>query len=373
LPELSVIIVNYNVVHFLEQCLISVTEACCNINSEIIVVDNNSSDDSCAMIEEKFPQVKLIANKENYGFSKANNQGVSSAKGTYILILNPDTLLAEDTISQVLHFIKKQKDSGAVGIRFIDGTGKFLPESKRNVPTIKIAGQKMRGNSEHYYANHVLEKEIAEVDVLTGAFMMIKRDTYLNVGGFDEDYFMFGEDIDLSYKLLNAGYQNFYYGEVAMIHYKGESTVKDEFYLRNFYGAMQIFLRKHFNTGWVSEKFAQLAVKGLVLAKTVKTDQLLKRKGSFKNLLYLGDNPITFQKIKKTAVRSQVKMISVLPDDLVLYDCVIFDHEFLSAKKIISQINNLKEVNIAKRIIPKGTGFYIGSDSSSNRGEVVII
>ncbi|MCK4561407.1 MAG: glycosyltransferase family 2 protein, partial [Flavobacteriaceae bacterium] len=244
--KLSIIIVNYKVPYFLEQCLLSVQAASKNITTEIIVVDNNSTDVSCTVIRDKFPVVKLIENKKNVGFSKANNQGVAVAEGEFILILNPDTVIAEDTLDTVLTFADKQENLGAIGIKFIDGTGNFLPECKRNIPTIKIANQKIRGNTQKYYANHIDENKIAKVEILTGAFMLMKREGYLEVGGFDEDYFMFGEDIDLSYKLLNNGFQNYYFGETTMLHYKGESTIKDLTYLKNFYNAMQIFYKKHY-------------------------------------------------------------------------------------------------------------------------------
>ena len=154
--------------------------------TEIIVVDNNSTDESCAMIHWKFPKVNLITNKKNIGFSKANNQGVEMAKGEFILILNPDTVLAEDTIDKTVLFAERKSNYGAIGVKFIDGTGNFLPECKRNIPTLKIAGQKIRGNSKNYYANHIGENEIAKVEILSGAFMLIKREVYVKVGGFDE-------------------------------------------------------------------------------------------------------------------------------------------------------------------------------------------
>jgi GT2 family glycosyltransferase len=361
------------VVHFLEQCLISVQEACKNIDFEIVVVDNHSSDASCEMIEKKFPQVELICNKKNLGFAKANNQGVAKAVGNYVLILNPDTLLEEDSLDRVLSFIKTQKNPGAVGIRFIDGTGNFLPESKRNIPTLKVAGQKLRGNPELYYAGHISENETAEVEVLTGAFMMIKREVYLKAGGFDEDYFMFGEDIDLSYKLLNAGYRNYYYGESTMIHYKGESTVKDTGYLKNFYGAMQIFYKKHFKTGKVSENLSKLAVKTLIMAGSVKVkQQKSEERRIFKRILYFGDDPEALKKIRKANPQAEIKMISYLPEDRSFYDCVIFDGNFLPAKEIISLTESLKSEKITKRILPGGCDFYIGSDSPVNRGEVIV-
>ena len=371
LTELSVVIVNYNVSYFLEACLNSVLDACRDISAEIIVVDNNSSDDSCKMLGEKFSEVRLLSNKENTGFSKANNQGVAIAQGTYVLILNPDTFLPEDSINQVIDFIKKQKDPGAVGIQFMDGTGNFLPECKRNIPTLKIAGQKLRGNSKRYYAGHINQDEVAKVDVLTGAFMLIKRETYLKVGGFDEDYFMFGEDIDLSYKLLNQGYQNYYYGKARMIHYKGESTKKDVVYLRNFYGAMQIFYKKHFKTGVLQDLVSKMAVKTMILSDSFKKAEKEKKNNKKKLFLYLGEDQDILNKLKDLPEIEEVEMSRILPSDVSRFDCIIFDNSFLSSKEIITCFYKLRTSDIAKRIIPKNTRFYLGSDSSDSRGEVV--
>jgi GT2 family glycosyltransferase len=171
--------------YFLELCLQSVEAAVAGLEAEIIVVDNNSKDESCAMIEEKFPKVKLIANKDNSGFSKGNNIGVAQAKGEYICILNPDTVVAEDTFRALLNFANKQNNLGIVGCKLIDGNGDFLPESKRNIPVPKIAIQKALGNAKNYYANHIKENEIAKADVFVGAFMLMKRKVYNQVNGFD--------------------------------------------------------------------------------------------------------------------------------------------------------------------------------------------
>ncbi len=215
--KLSVVILNYNVKFFLELCLKSVEQAITSIDAEIIVVDNDSLDGSCDMVKQKFPLVRLISNQDNVGFAKANNEGVKAAKGEYICILNPDTVVAEDTFVQLLEFAESKPDLGAIGCKLIDGSGKFLPESKRNVPVVKVALQKIFGNGKNYYANHINVNEIGKVDVLVGAFMLMKKDTYNQVNGFDEDYFMYGEDIDLSYKLLHSGFHNYYYGETTCI------------------------------------------------------------------------------------------------------------------------------------------------------------
>jgi GT2 family glycosyltransferase len=208
--KLSVVILNYNVRYFLELCLKSVEAALVSIPSEIIVIDNNSKDGSCDMVKDKFPSVTLIENYSNVGFSKANNQAVQLAKGEYVCILNPDTVVAEDTFESILNFAQKQTNLGIIGCRLIDGSGNYLPESKRNIPLVDIAIKKILGNSNSYYANHINEFDIAKVEILVGAFMVLKRSLYHNLAGFDEDYFMYGEDIDFSFKSLKKGYDNYY-------------------------------------------------------------------------------------------------------------------------------------------------------------------
>ena len=259
--------------YFLELCLQSVEAALVDIPSEIIVIDNNSKDDSCKMVKEQFPSVLLIQNTSNVGFSIANNQAVEVAKGAYVCILNPDTVVAEDTFKTILNFADTQTNLGIIGCRLVDGSGKFLPESKRNIPVVKIAIKKILGNSQPYYATHVKEHETAKVEVLVGAFMLLKRSLYESLKGFDEDYFMYGEDIDFSYKSLKEGYDNYYFGGTTVIHYKGESTRRNEMYLKRFYGAMQIFYQKHFKSNFFSDLLVSVAIKLLVRLKPLKQQQ----------------------------------------------------------------------------------------------------
>jgi O-antigen biosynthesis protein len=255
--DLSIVIVNYNVKYFLEQCLYSVRKASQNISSEIFVVDNNSVDGSCAMIREKFPEVHLIENEENLGFSKANNQAIRLSAGRYILLLNPDTVIEEDTLTRCLNHMEKNPNAGALGVRMIDGKGNFLPESKRSFPTPRIAFYKVFGFSRlfpksrlfsRYHLGYLDENKMNDVEVLPGAFMMLRKTTIDKVGLLDEDFFMYGEDIDISYRLMKAGYRNIYFPETTIIHYKGESTRKGSMnYVITFYRAMIIFARKHFS------------------------------------------------------------------------------------------------------------------------------
>lgn len=369
--QLSIIIVNYNVCFFLEQCLLSVQAASKNFTTEIIVIDNNSSDGSCQMIKQRFPNVSLIENSLNVGFAKANNQGVSIASGEYLLILNPDTYLAEDTIKNVFDFVSNKNDVGAIGVKLIDGIGNFLPESKRNIPTIKVAALKIAGNSKSYYANHIDENEISEVDILTGAFLLIKRRVYEVVGGFDEDYFMYGEDIDFSYKLLRHGLQNYYLGNTSIIHYKGESTVKDISYLKHFYGAMRVFYNKHFRVNLFYYIILYAGVKMLILFKSIFSSIDIKEIKKGGNIIYVGKDKEIYKKLVLQIKPTISKITDQIEDINGDYETIFFDNTFISNKEIIKLIQEVQLKNISKRIIPRNTNFYIGSDSSANRGEAI--
>ncbi|MCB9223457.1 MAG: glycosyltransferase [Crocinitomicaceae bacterium] len=255
--QLSVVIVNYNVEFFLEQCLNSVYTALKYVEGEAYVVDNNSIDGSVEMVKSKFPQVHLIENKENVGFSRANNQALRIAKGQYQLLLNPDTIVEEDTFQKVVRFMDEHPDAGGLGVKMIDGKGNFLPESKRGLPTPKVAFYKIFGLSRlfprskrfgKYHLSYLNMDETHEVEILSGAFMLMRKDALDKVGLLDEDFFMYGEDIDLSYRIILGGYKNYYFPETRIIHYKGESTKKSSVnYVFVFYNAMIIFARKHFS------------------------------------------------------------------------------------------------------------------------------
>lgn len=351
--------------YFLELCLKSVQASLEHLDAEIIVVDNNSSDDSCQMLETLFPEIKLIKNSENIGFSKANNQGVKAAQGDYVCILNPDTVVAEDTFVQLIKFANEAKDLGTLGCQLIDGTGAYLPESKRNIPLIRVAAQKMLGNTRNYYANHLSKDEVGKVDVLVGAFMMFNRNTYLEVGGFDEDYFMYGEDIDLSYRLLKSGYSNYYYGKTSIIHYKGESTLKDRSYAKRFYGAMQLFYKKHFSSNFLFD----LAVWfGLQVAFLVRRKP---KSSSFEATNYLFVSNVA-RKALQALYGDNLKQISKL-DGVPPHSEVIFNADDNSYKSIINAMEFWNAVTDIKfKILPNDSSFIIGSDDSINRGEIIV-
>ena len=244
--KLSVVIVSYNVRLLLEACLQSVEKALKGIDGEIFVVDNHSSDDSVTYLEPRFPDVQFIANKENLGFARANNQAIRQSQAEYVLLLNPDTVVYENTLRDSLAFMDAHPEAGGVGVRMLTRDGDPAPESRRAVPTPWIAFLKMIGFSSKYYMSHLPWDQPGQIEVISGAYCMLRHKALDQIGLLDEDFFMYGEDIDLSYRLLKGGWQNWYL-PLDIIHYKGESTQKSSFrYVHVFYQAMLIFFRKHY-------------------------------------------------------------------------------------------------------------------------------
>ena len=362
--KLSVIILNYNVRHFLELCLKSVEAALSNLDAEIIVVDNQSSDDSCEMIKTQFPKVKLIENTENYGFSKGNNIGVAAAQGEYVCILNPDTVVAEDTFEILLQFSDDNPKIGGVGCRLIDGNGDFLPESKRYVPTPLVAIKKMFGFTDSYYVKDLDQTDIGNVPVLVGAFILLRKSIYQEVKGFDEDYFMYGDDIDLSYKILKAGYENVYNGQTTIIHFKGESTLKDKAYAKRFYGAMQIFYKKHFQSHIIFDVMVWFGVR---FATWMQRPTLPLNSNPNQVVLISDEKNPHLENSYGKPVRLQTKWVDY--HDATEY---ILDNNWLDFKSIIKILSNTPKNSTATfKILPKNSNFIIGSNSSKNRGEVI--
>jgi len=257
---LSVVIVSYNVKFFLEQCLSSVKKAIGESSllrgqTEVFVVDNASTDGTVQFLQPLFPGFNFIQNTENTGFAKANNQVARLCSGEYLLFLNPDTILAEDSLDTCISFFGTNPDAGAVGVRMVDGAGRFLKESKRGFPGVWASFFKIAGFSQvfprskifsSYYLGHMDERNSHAVDILSGAYLMTKMDVFIKSGRFDEQFFMYGEDIDLSYRIRQEGYQNYYVADTTIIHFKGESTSRDFRYVKMFYGAMILFMKKHF-------------------------------------------------------------------------------------------------------------------------------
>ena len=252
---LSVIIVNYNVKHYLEQCLESVRRASEGLQVEVFVVDNLSTDGSVAYLRKRFPGVTFIENKENVGFARANNQAIRLSKGKYVLLLNPDTIVGESTFKDFVAFMEAHPEAGGAGAYMLRTDGTFAPESRRGLPTPFVAFCKMSGLVAlfpksrlfgRYYMRYLNEDEASEIEVISGAFMWLRREALEKAGLLDEAFFMYGEDIDLSYRIMKGGYKN-YFLPSRMLHYKGESTEKSSYrYVYTFYQAMRLFFRKHY-------------------------------------------------------------------------------------------------------------------------------
>ena len=375
--QLSIIILNYNVRFFLEQCVLSVQKALSTIDGEIIVIDNNSSDDSCAMMKELFPNVKLIENKENLGFPKGNNIGVAQAKGEFICILNPDTVVAEDTFEKILGFVTSSavempsNDIGIIGCKLIDGTGNFLPESKRGIPTPFVAFTKIFGLYKisnffgKYYAQQLSENQSGKVDILVGAFMVMKRELYNEIGGFDENCFMYSDDIDLSYMALQKGKYNYYFHETTVIHYKGESTIRDHNYMKRFQEAMQFFYKKHFKKPFVFDIFMKI---GAFVFLLIKKNQSKITSREIDQYIVFSKEELQLNFTKKTTILND---FSQFKNDIDSNMEIIFNTKSFDFQEIIGFMNSNKNKNVTfKNYIPK-SNYIIGSNNSIDRGEIL--
>ena len=244
--KLSIVIVSYNVCQLLDECLESVKKALDGIDGDIYVVDNCSSDGTVETLRPKHPQVHFIANTENVGFARANNQAIRQSDSEYVLLLNPDTVVYEQTIKGCLDFMDAHPEAGGAGVRMLTREGTIAPESRRAIPTPWVSMLKMLGFTKRYYMSHLPWDQPSQIEVISGAYCLLRRKALNQVGLLDEDFFMYGEDIDLSYRLLKGGWQNWFL-PFDIIHYKGESTQKSSFrYVHVFYQAMLIFFRKHY-------------------------------------------------------------------------------------------------------------------------------
>jgi len=390
---LSIIIVNYNVKYFLEQCLYSVQRAIGDIHAEVIVVDNNSTDQSVAYLQKIFPWVVFIANKENTGFAKANNQGWQMAAGEYVLFLNPDTVLGEDCLKESISVLQNNGQIGALGIRMIDGGGRFLPESKRGFPTPRTAFYKLSGLIKifphsktigRYYLGHLPEKSNNEIDVLTGAFMMVRKNVLQQTGGFDERFFMYGEDIDLSYRIVQAGYKNYYLANCSIIHFKGESTKKDILYTKLFYKAMRIFVEKYYGKEWgLFSVMMQLAIamRGVLsfTGRLFLNRQPSQAPNKIIHTIIVG-KPAETQHAANVLAHQPVKRNIITVTDIRDINGamqlnkpgeIIFCAGVICYKTIIDCIENLPG-NIDYKFYAAGSNCIVGSMSKTNSGETVV-
>ncbi len=359
--QVSVVIVNYNVCYFLELCLHSLQLAMANLEAEIIVVDNASTDESHQYLPARFPAVQFIWNDTNLGFSKANNLGVAAAKGKYVLILNPDTLVPETCLNTALDFFAAHPDAGALGMRMYDGRFRFLPESKRGFPTLATAFFKLSGLIHlfprhkvisSYYLGHLSADYVQKAEVLAGAFMFIPREIYLRVGGFDERYFMYAEDIDLSYSIAKAGYRIYYLPDPGIIHFKGESTVRTAANARHFYEAMLLFRRKYGNqVSFLSRALAEAAI----AARTLR-DKIRSKK------------PIRTGK----EVRSQTayKICRELSDYNPDQPCLFVLGEGIRLEELFTELRR-QAPRTPIRFKWKNSNVWIGSDDPDEKGEII--
>lgn len=384
------IIVSYNVKHFLEQCLYAVGKAMAALEAEVLVVDNASSDGSVEYLEPRFPSVHFITNKHNKGFAKANNQALEIATGKYILFLNPDTIVAEDSFTTCIRFMEIHAEAGACGVHMIDGSGSFLPESKRGFPSPQTSFYKLSGLAAlfprskqfaRYYLGHLSEQQTGEIDVLAGAYFFARRDVLQKTGGFDEAFFMYGEDIDLSYRIQQAGYTNYYLPQTSIIHFKGESTSKQSPQaIRNFYGAMDIFVRKHYK-GPATSLFA--AFIGLVIrvkllrGKTNKENAPLA--ASPVHTLVVGNTQgqmeaaqiISIQKTsdRKVSIAASADLNEALHQQPV-QEIIFCEGGECSFQKIICWMQNLSAA-YSHKIHAAGSSSIVGSDQKGRQGDVL--
>lgn len=378
--RLSVIILNYNVRHFLHLCIDSVQRAIKGLDAEVIVVDNNSPDDSCAMVKQHFPDIVLVENKENSGFPKGNNIGVAAAKGEYVCILNPDTVVAEDTFVKLLDFAAATPDMGATGIKLIDGRGGFLPESKRGLPTPWVAFTKITGlykmfpgvrSFNKYYNKEIAETGTGTTDILVGAFMFMKRSLYLEVGGFDEDCFMYSDDFDLSYSITKQGFKNYYYGNTTAIHFKGESTVKDGLYMRRFRDAMQFFYKKHFKSYPVFDLFMKAGAFAFMFVKKNRKGGVAVPQG----YVLVGGSQHNAQQLAQK-LQKPVRHIGNFNQEAVILQnsgCeLLINAADISYGDVITFMDKHQNA-FTYKMRPVGAGFYTGSNSSDDRGQVINI
>ena len=380
---LSVVIVSYNVKFFLEQCLSSLKKAIdgCPLTNgltEVIIVDNASSDGSLDFLIPLFPSFHFIQNNQNTGFAKANNQVLSQCSGEFILFLNPDTILSEDSLEKCLSFFKSAQDAGALGLHMIDGAGNYLKESKRGFPSpwasfFKVSGMvRLFPRSKlfsGYYMGHLHEASPHAVDVLSGAFMMIKK-TVLNItGGFDEQFFMYAEDIDLSFRITQAGFQNYYLSHTTIIHFKGESTGKDFHHVKLFYNAMELFMKKYFNETLSSFQF-HLLTGGIRLRRTIAfLESPFKKSKGFSEtpqVVFINGEREEKEKWKK---RLEELKIPVSDNEKEAEEIIYCESHHKTWKSIIIEIINNKN-RYRYKFHGAGTHAAVGSHSSREKGEI---
>ena len=349
--KLSIVIVSYNAPKHLEICLDSCQEALKNCEGEIIVVDNNSPEIDFESLKKIYPTIKYLLQTENLGFAKANNIGVENALGDYILILNPDTIIPEDIFPKLIDFHQSKDKIGLIGVRLIDTNGNFHPESKRNIPTAKNSFSKLfqrlnKSTSNNYYKLEVDEFETAPCEILVGAFMFTTKQIYQEIGGFDARYFMYGEDIDISYSAELAGYTNYYKGDITVLHYKGESTKRDKKYFKIFFEAMMIFLAKYYKDNWLNY---QVLRTGIAVKYCVEMIKFNLSNQSNQQKVEVNKNELNW-----------INQLSELKNQQ--NQNIVLDAERFSYQEILSIISQYNSSNTSFYIHPKNKNYVIGDD-----------
>ena len=383
--ELSVIILSYNVRPYVWQCIDSVLAATEGSAAEVILVDNASNDGTIELIREDFPQVILMSNQENIGFAKAYNQAVKKAQGKYLCILNPDTVVGEEVFKSLLNEVKDKTNLGAVGTQFIDGRGSFLPECKRVLPTPLGSLKKLLGfggQNGVYYQDALGQNNNGPVDILAGAFLLLKKADYMSVGGFDEHYFMFGEDIDFCYKLLKKGKQNYYLGQCKIIHYKGESTQKNRQYLERFYGAMVHFYKTHFSERKIKVFAVSILAQLLIWWRDFWPKHSVHSDWSPEAVIYISAAKEPWPALefwlrqkahvihnKEFEIQSPEKFLKNPPKNAF----VVFDRASMPYKEIIGLMTVGTEFGQRFRVWHPKKYLLIGSDSSDAHGQALTL
>lgn len=386
MTDLAVIIVNYNVKHYLWQCLDSVKKASVGLDVETVVVDNDSTDGSVEYLEPLFPNVKFIRAGGNLGFSKANNKAVALTDSRYILFLNPDTIVGEKTLGDCIRFMDNHPSAGMTGVCMLNRDGTFARESRRAVPTPFVSLCKMSGLCSlfpksrlfgRYYLGFTDISEPVRIEVISGAFMFVRREAFNRVGGFDETFFMYGEDIDLSYRVLKEGYEN-WYAPYRILHYKGESTNKTSYgYAKVFYNAMQIFFDKHYSTYGVLFRWLVRAAVSVQTVMSYIGHNLVgpceyEESGHVKWLYAGHEDRLKDVSAILNADSSNLKSVGeTLPDGSAERDCTIYDVTAFSYGEILDNLSDnagtsvIATYNPERRIILTDSAILKGGDANA--------
>lgn len=353
-------------------CLESLEQALQNLRAEIIVVDNASGDETEDLVKTHFPHVNYIQSETNDGFSMANNKGIAQAKGEFVFLINPDTVISENAIAEAIKKHKAIENCGILGVQLIDGTGHFLPESKINRLSLTNAAFKFLGYSKSFYNHSIAADGEGETATLVGAFMCFTKEQYKKVEGLDDNYFMYGEDIDLSFQFVKKGFKNYYLGNQSIIHFKGESTLKDKAYFKRFFTSVKYYFEKHYtNSSWIVGLLSLF----FFIAKWTKRSDIAKKQRrdvSFNSIYCLTKSDVL---INKLSTHFKQEIIKIDKDSIrevhLENDYIVFDKNYLSVAEIIRLMKSCSNHENYFRIRSSTLDVLIGSDSSTSQGEVI--